>query len=194
MSSKKGSGVHHRIARDVHEAGRELLHYRGSQGSHDVLFFLLFFSLYFFFFFCSSLFFSDGWHMAFRRLPRRRGLIQGFSRSSRPSIVLSLVVAWAQVPSTFTIHAISPHVSTGGALEHVGPTQKRRPTRCAVSNVVTHGFLQIVIHEASLTDRPVLWPPYAPTPGALPAGSAEELWRMYKVRARLREGYEFCFG
>ena len=191
MSSKKGSGVHHRIACDVHEAGRELLHYRGSQGSHDVLFFLLFFSLYFLFFFFFSLFFSDGWQMAFRRLPHTRGLIQGLSTSSRTSILLSLVMAWAQVPSTFTIHAIGPHVSTGRALEHVVPTQQRCSTRYAISNVVTNGFLQNVIHEASLTDRPVLWPPYAPRPGALPARSAEQLWCMYKVRARLREGYEF---
>ena len=117
---------------------------------------LLFFSLYLLFFVFFSLFCSDDWHMVFRRLPRRRGLIQGFPTSSRLSIVLSLVVAWAQVPSTFTIHAISPHASTGGALEHVGPTQKRCPTRYAISNVVTNGFLQMVVHEASLTDRPVL--------------------------------------
>ena len=97
MSSKKGSGVHHRIARDVHEAGRALLHYRGSQGSHDVFFLLLFCSLYFFFFCFLSLFFSDGWHMAFRRLPRRRQLIQGFPTRSRLSIVLSLIVMVARV-------------------------------------------------------------------------------------------------
>ena len=156
MSSHKGPGVPHRIARDVHEAGRELLHYRGSPGSHDVVLFLFFFSLLSLFFFFFLLFFSDGWHMAFRRLSRRRELIQGFPTSSRLSIVLSLVVARAQVPSTFTIHAIGPHVSTGGALEHVGPTQKRCPTRYAISNVVTNGFLQMVVHEASLTDRPVL--------------------------------------
>ena len=156
MSSKKGSGVHHRIARDVHEAGRELLHYRGSQGSHDVFFFLLFSSLFSFLLSFFLLFFSHGWHMAFRRLPRKRQLIQGFPTSSRLSIVLSLVVARAQVPSTFTIHTIGPHVSTGGALEHDGPTKKRCPTCHAISNVVTIGFLQVVVHEALLTDRPVL--------------------------------------
>ena len=148
VSSHNGPGVPHRIARDVHEAGRELLHYRGSQGSHNVFFFLFFSSLSSFSLFFFLLFFSNGWHIAFRRLSRRRQLIQSFPTSSRLSIVLSLVVAGAQVPSTFTIHTIGPPVSTGGALEQDGPTQNRCPTRYAISHVVTHGLLKIVIHEA----------------------------------------------
>ena len=135
---------------------------------------LLFIMLLFFFSF------FDGWHMAVRRLPRRRKLIREFPTNSRLSIVLSLGVARAQAPGKFTINAIGPHVSTGEALEHLGPTiKKSRPTRSATTDVVTSGFLQNVVHDAQLTDVLVRWIHFDPLIGAVPAGVAEELWRAF---------------
>ena len=164
VNLQKGHGVGPRRARDVHELGRELLHHRGrvgrGQGGHDVFFFF---------------FFLDGWQTAVRRLARRRKHIRELPTSSRLSIVLSLDGARAQVPGNFTINAIGPHVMTDGALEHLGPTKKRRPTSNAMTNVVIYGFLQIVIHEAPLTDFLVRCMHCDPTSGALPAGAAEEL-------------------
>ena len=163
VNLQKGHGVGPRRARDVHELGRELLHHRGrvgrGQGGHDVFFF----------------FFFDGWQTAVRRLARRRKHIRELPTSSRLSIVLSLDGARAQVPGNFTINAIGPHVMTDGALEHLGPTKKRRPTSNAMTNVVIYGFLQMVIHEAPLTDFLVRCMHCDPTSGALPAGAAEEL-------------------
>ena len=167
MNLQKGHGVGPRRARDVHELGRELLHHRSrvgrGQGGHDVFFFFFFF---------------DGWQTAVRRLARKRKHIRELPTSSRLSIVLSLDGARAQVPGNFTINAIGPHVMTDGALEHLGPTKKRRPTSNAMTNVVIYGFLQMVIHEAPLTDFLVRCMHCDPTSGALPAGAAEEL-RVY---------------
>ena len=161
----KGHGVGPRRARDVHELGRELLHHRGhvgrGQGGHDVFFF-----------------FFDGWQTAVRRLARRRKHIRELPTSSRLSIVLSLDGARAQATGIFTINAIGPHVMTNGALEHLGSTKKRPPTSNAMTNVVIYGFLQMVIHEAPLTDFRVRCVHCDPTSGALPARAAEEL-RVY---------------
>ena len=67
---------------------------------------------------------------------------------------------------------------TNGALEHLGSTKERPPTSNARTNVVIYCFLQMVIHEAPLTDFLVRCMHCDPTSGALPAGAAEEL-RVY---------------
>ena len=160
LNLPKGHGVGPRKTRGVHELGRELLHHRDhvgrGQGGHDVFFF-----------------FFDGWQTAVRRLARRRKHIRELL-----SIVLSLDGARAQATGIFTINAIGPHVMTNGALEHLGSTKERPPTSNARTNVVIYCFLQMVIHEAPLTDFLVRRMHCAPTSGALPAGAAEEL-RVY---------------
>ena len=88
-----------RIIRKTHEIGGELLSYRRIRTGHDVvfLFFFISFISFFvcFFFWC----FCDSKHTAFWRVPCRRQLKHGVSTSSRLSILLSLLLAWVQVPS-----------------------------------------------------------------------------------------------
>ena len=49
------------------------------------------------------------------------------------------------------------------------------------------------MHQAFLTDIPVLFTPHAPKLDTLPTRLANELWRISQVRTRFRERYEFSF-